>query len=153
MSDTLKDKISNATKDAMRARDSARLGTLRLLQAAIKQREVDERIELSDEDIVAIIDKQIKQRKESIQAYESAGRTDTAAAEQAEIDVLTEFMPEQASAEEVSALIEEVLAQLSADGVTGGAAMGKAMGAIKPQLAGRADMSEVSKLLKEKLMS
>ena len=84
MSDTLKDKISNATKDAMRARDSARLGTLRLLQAAIKQREVDERIELSDEDIVAIIDKQIKQRKESIQAYESAGRTDTAAAEQAE---------------------------------------------------------------------
>lgn len=103
--------------------------------------------------MVAIIDKQIKQRKESIQAYESAGRTDTAAAEQAEIDVLTEFMPEQASPEEVSALIEEVLAQLSADGVTGGAAMGKAMGAIKPKLAGRADMSEVSKLLKEKLMS
>lgn len=153
MSDSLKDKIANATKDAMRARDSARLGTLRLLQAAIKQREVDERIELSDEDVVAIIDKQIKQRKESIQAYENAGRADTAAAEQAEIDVLVEFMPEQASAEEVSALIEEVLAQLSADGITGGAAMGKAMGIIKPKLAGRADMSEVSKLLKAKLMS
>lgn len=153
MSDSLKDKIANATKDAMRARDSARLGTLRLLQAAIKQREVDERIELSDEDVVAIIDKQIKQRKESIQAYENAGRVDTAAAEQAEIDVLVEFMPEQASAEEVSALIEEVLAQLSADGITGGAAMGKAMGIIKPKLAGRADMSEVSKLLKAKLMS
>lgn len=152
MSDSLKDKITNATKDAMRARASARLGTLRLLQAAIKQREVDERIELNDEDIVAIIDKQIKQRKESIQAYESAGRLDTAAAEQAEIDVLIEFMPEQASAEEVSALIEEVLAQLSTDGVTGGAAMGKAMGTIKAKLAGRADMSEVSKLLKEKLM-
>ncbi|NLA88979.1 MAG: GatB/YqeY domain-containing protein [Alcaligenaceae bacterium] len=153
MSDSLKEKISNATKDAMRARDSTRLGTLRLLQAAIKQREVDERIELTDDDIIAIIDKQIKQRRESIQAYEKAGRADTAAAEQNEIDVLSEFMPEQASAEEITALIEEVLAQLSADGVTGGAAMGRAMGAIKPKLAGRADMSEVSKILREKLMS
>ncbi len=152
MSDSLKDKISNATKDAMRARDSARLSTLRLLQAAIKQREVDERIELIDEDVVAIIDKQIKQRKESIQAYESAGRADTAAAEQAEINVLIEFMPEQASAEEISALIDEVLAQLSTNGMTGGAAMGKAMGIVKPKLAGRADMAQVSKLLKEKLM-
>jgi uncharacterized protein YqeY len=153
MSDSLKEKISNATKDAMRARDTTRLGTLRLLQAAIKQREVDERIELTDDDIIAIIDKQIKQRRESIQAYEKAGRADTAAAEQNEIDVLSEFMPEQASAEEITALIEEVLAQLSADGVTGGAAMGRAMGAIKPKLAGRADMSEVSKILREKLMS
>lgn len=151
MSESLKDKIANATKDAMRARDSARLGTLRLLQAAIKQREVDERIELSDDDVIAIIDKQIKQRRESIQAYEKAGRTDTAAAEQAEIDVLSEFMPEQADAEEISALIEEVLAQLSAEGITGGAAMGRAMAAIKPKLAGRADMSEVSKTLREKL--
>lgn len=151
MSDSLKDKISNATKDAMRARDSSRLGTLRLLQAAIKQREVDERIELGDDDVIAIIDKQIKQRRESIQAYEKAGRTETAAAEQAEIDVLSEFMPEQADAEEISALIEEVLAQLSAEGVTAGAAMGKAMGLIKPKLAGRADMSQVSKLLREKL--
>lgn len=153
MSDSLKEKISNATKDAMRARDTTRLGTLRLLQAAIKQREVDERIELTDDDIIAIIDKQIKQRRESIQAYEKAGRADTAAAEQNEIDILSEFMPEQASAEEITALIEEVLAQLSADGVTGGAAMGRAMGAIKPKLAGRADMSEVSKILREKLMS
>ncbi|MDO5666346.1 MAG: GatB/YqeY domain-containing protein [Alcaligenaceae bacterium] len=151
MSDSLKDKITNATKDAMRARDSARLGTLRLLQAAIKQREVDERIELSDDDVVTIIDKQIKQRRESIQAYEKAGRSETAAAEQAEIDVLSEFMPEQADAAEISALIDDVLAQLSADGISGGAAMGRAMGAIKPKLAGRADMSEVSKILKEKL--
>ncbi|NLJ50543.1 MAG: GatB/YqeY domain-containing protein [Alcaligenaceae bacterium] len=148
---SLKDKINNATKDAMRARDSARLSTLRLLQAAIKQREVDERIELGDDDIISIIDKQIKQRRESIQAYEQAGRTETAAAEQAEIDVLSEFMPEQASAEEITTLIEEVLAQLSADGISGGAAMGKAMGMIKPKLAGRADMSMVSKVLREKL--
>lgn len=152
MSNNLKDNINDATKDAMRARDSARLSTLRLLQAAIKQREVDERIELSDEDIISIIDKQIKQRKESIQAYEKAGRTDTAAAEQAEIDVLIEFMPAQADEAEINALIEEVLVQLSAEGVTGGAAMGKAMGAIKPKLAGRADMSEVSKILRQKLM-
>jgi uncharacterized protein YqeY len=148
---SLKDKINNATKDAMRARDSARLSTLRLLQAAIKQREVDERIELGDDDIISIIDKQIKQRRESIQAYEQAGRTETAAAEQAEIDVLSEFMPEQASSEEITTLIEEVLAQLSADGISGGAAMGKAMGMIKPKLAGRADMSMVSKVLREKL--
>lgn len=151
MSESLKDKISNATKDALRARDSARLGTLRLLQAAIKQREVDERIELGDDDIISIIDKQIKQRRESIQAYEKAGRADTAAAEQAEIDVLSEFMPAQADAAEINALIDEVLAQLSAEGVSGGAAMGKAMGLIKPKLAGRADMSEVSKTLRQKL--
>lgn len=152
MSDSLKEKINNATKEAMRARDSARLSTLRLLQAAIKQREIDERIELNEADVIAIIDKQIKQRRESIQAYEQAGRADTAAAEQAEIDVLSEFMPEQASTEEITTLIETVLAQLSADGISGGAAMGKAMGAIKPKLAGRADMTEVSKILKEKLM-
>ncbi len=151
MSQSLKDKISSATKDAMRARDSARLGTLRLLQAAIKQREVDERIELTDDDIISIIDKQIKQRRESIQAYEKAGRTDTAAAEQAEIDVLSEFMPAQADAAEINALIDEVLAQLQAEGVSGVAAMGKAMALIKPKLAGRADMSEVSKNLRQKL--
>lgn len=151
MSQSLKDKISSATKDAMRARDSARLGTLRLLQAAIKQREVDERIELTDDEIISIIDKQIKQRRESIQAYEKAGRTDTAAAEQAEIDVLSEFMPAQADAAEINALIDEVLAQLQAEGVSGGAAMGKAMALIKPKLAGRADMSEVSKNLRQKL--
>lgn len=153
MSDSLKDRLNNATKDAMRARDTQRLTTLRLLQAAIKQREVDERIELSEDDILAIIEKQIKQRRESIQAYEQAGRLETAAAEQAEIEVLSEFMPAQADQAEIDAIIAEVVAKLANEGLSGGAAMGKAMGAIKAKLAGRADMAAVSKQLREQLNS
>lgn len=153
MSDSLKDRLNNATKDAMRARDTQRLTTLRLLQAAIKQREVDERIELSEDDILAIIEKQIKQRRESIQAYEQAGRLETAAAEQAEIEVLSEFMPAQADQAEIDAIIAEVIAKLANEGLSGGAAMGKAMGAIKAKLAGRADMAAVSKQLREQLNS
>src|SRR5690606_40440186 len=109
MSSTLKTQLSNAVKDAMRARDSARLGTLRLLQAAIKQKEVDERLELTDADITAIIEKQVKQRRESIAAYEQAGRTETAEQEKAEIAVLQEFLPAAAEPEEIEAAITTAL--------------------------------------------
>ncbi|WP_159992074.1 GatB/YqeY domain-containing protein [Pelistega ratti] len=148
---SLKQRVSDAVKEAMRAKQSARLATLRFLQAAIKQKEVDERIELADTDIVAIIEKQIKQRKESITAFENAGRTETAEAEKAELAVLSEFLPEQASDEELAAEVAKVVAELSAQGITGNPAMGKAMGILKPKLAGRADMAKVSQLLKTAL--
>ncbi|GAA4408762.1 aspartyl-tRNA amidotransferase subunit B [Advenella faeciporci] len=152
MSDSLKQTISEEIKNAMRAKQSERLGTLRLLQAAIKQKEVDERTELSNDDILAIIEKQIKQRKESISAYEKAGRTETAEAEKAEMQVLSEFLPEQASPEEIIAVITAAIEAVAAQGVSGAPAMGKAMAIIKQKLAGRADMSELSKQLKARLM-
>ncbi len=152
MSDSLKQTISEEIKKAMRAKQSERLGTLRLLQAAIKQKEVDERKELSDDDILAIVEKQIKQRKESIAAYEKAGRTETAEAEKAEMQVLAEFLPEQASPEEVIAVITAAIEEVAAQGVSGAPAMGKAMAIIKQKLTGRADMSELSKQLKARLM-
>ena len=152
MSDSLKQTISEEIKNAMRAKQSERLGTLRLLQAAIKQKEVDERTELSNDDILAIIEKQIKQRKESISAYEKAGRTETAEAEKAEMQVLSEFLPEQASPEEIIAVITAAIEAVAAQGVSGAPAMGKAMVIIKQKLAGRADMSELSKQLKARLM-
>ncbi|NEN75442.1 GatB/YqeY domain-containing protein [Pelistega sp. NLN82] len=148
---SLKQRVSDAVKEAMRAKQSARLATLRFLQAAIKQKEVDERIELTDTDIVAIIEKQIKQRKESITAFENAGRTETAETEKAELAVLSEFLPEQASDEELATEVAKVVAELSAQGITGNPAMGKAMGILKPKLAGRADMAKVSQLLKAAL--
>ena len=152
MSTTLKTRLSDSVKDAMRARDTARLGTLRLLQAAIKQREVDERIELTDADITAIIEKQVKQRRESIAAYEQAGRTETAEQEKAEIAVLQEFLPEAASAEELDAAITAALEEVQAQGASGPAAMGKVMGLLKTRLAGRADMAAVSAQVKARLM-
>src|SRR5690606_5983157 len=151
MSSPLKTRLSDAVKDAMRARDTARLGTLRLLQAAIKQKEVDERKDLADADITAIIEKQVKQRRESISAYEQAGRTETAEQEKAEIAVLQEFLPEAADAAEIEAVVNAAVEELAAQGVTGAPAMGKAMAIVKPKLAGRAEMSEVSKLLSAKL--
>jgi len=152
MSDsTLKSRLSDEVKNAMRAKDAPRLGTLRLVQAAIKQKEVDERRELSDADIVAILEKQVKQRRESIVAYEQAGRTETADQEKAEIVVLQEFLPQAADEAEVQAVIDAALAEVAAQGVTGAPAMGKAMAIIKPKLAGRADMSQVSKLLSARL--
>ncbi len=147
----LKTRLTDDMKAAMRARDSARLGTVRLLQAAIKQREVDERIELDDAQIVAIIEKQVKQRRESIAAYEQAGRMDTAAQEAAEIAVLQEYLPQAADPAEVTAVVDAAVAELAAQGVTGAPAMGKAMAIVKPKLAGRADMAEVSKLLGARL--
>ncbi|WP_420224453.1 GatB/YqeY domain-containing protein [Pigmentiphaga litoralis] len=152
MSDALlKTRLSDEMKNAMRAKAAERLGTLRFLLAAIKQKEVDERRDLSDAEITAIIEKQVKQRRESILAYDQAGRTDTADAERAEIAVLQEFLPQAASEEEVSAVVAEAVAAVAAQGVTGAPAMGKVMGLVKPKLAGRADMSEVSKLIKAQL--
>src|SRR5690606_6548792 len=152
MSDsTLKTRLSDEMKSAMRAKDAPRLGTLRLVLAAIKQREVDERRELSDADIVAILEKQVKQRRESIVAYEQAGRSETADQEKAEIVVLQEFLPQGADPAEVQAVSDEAGAAVAAQGVSGPPAMGKAMAIIKPRLAGRADMSEVSKLLSARL--
>ena len=151
MSTSLKTRIADEIKTAMRAKDAARLGTLRFLSAALKQKEVDERRELSDAEVTAIIEKQVKQRRESIAAFEQAGRTETADQEKAELAVLQEFLPQAASAEEVAAAIDKALAEVAAQGVSGPAAMGRAMAIVKPALAGRADMAEVSKLLKAKL--
>ncbi|MFA5597128.1 MAG: GatB/YqeY domain-containing protein [Pusillimonas sp.] len=152
MSQTLSQHLADAVKTAMRAKDTARLGTLRFLQAAIKQKEVDERRELTDADVTAIIEKQVKQRRESIAAFENAGRTETAAQEQAELDVLQEFLPRQASVEELDAAISNALAEVAAQGISGAPAMGKVMAILKAELAGRADMSAVSAQVKQRLM-
>lgn len=148
---SLKQTIADEVKLAMRAKDSARLSTLRFLQAAIKQREVDDQQELSDAQVTAILEKQIKQRRESIAAYEQAGRTETADQEKAEIAVLQAFLPQAASAEEVTAAISAAIEQAKADGAQGPAVMGKVMATLKQSLAGRADMSAVSKQVKEML--
>jgi uncharacterized protein YqeY len=150
MSD-LKLRLANAVKDAMRAKASERLGTLRFLQAAIKQREIDERKELNDADVVAIIEKQVKQRRESIAAFEQAGRTETAAQETAEMAVLKEFLPQAASEADIAAAIDAALAEVNAQGVTGAPAMGKVMAILKQALAGRAEMSALSARVKAKL--
>jgi uncharacterized protein len=153
MSQSLSQHLADAVKAAMRAKDTARLGTLRFLQAAIKQKEVDERRELTDADVTAIIEKQVKQRRESIVAFENAGRTETAAQELAELEVLQEFLPQQASPEELDAAIAKALADVATQGVSGAPAMGKVMAILKAELAGRADMAAVSGLVKQRLMS
>jgi uncharacterized protein YqeY len=135
----------------MRAKASERLGTLRFLQAAIKQREVDERKELSDAEVTAIIEKQIKQRRESIAAFEQAGRVETAAQETAEMVILKEFLPQAASPAEVATAIDAALAEVAAQGISGAPAMGKVMALLKQSLAGRADMSTLSAQVKAKL--
>ena len=147
----LKIRLTDEVKQAMRDKASERLGTLRLLMAAIKQKEVDERKDLTDVDIVAIIEKQVKQRRESIAAYEQAGRTETAAQETAEMAVLKEFLPQAASDEEVAAAIDAAFATVQAQGITGAPAMGKVMAILKPALAGRADMSALSAKVKARL--
>ena len=148
---SLKIRLTDEVKQAMRDKASERLGTLRLLMAAIKQKEVDERKDLTDADIVAIIEKQVKQRRESIAAYEQAGRTETAAQEAAEMAVLKEFLPQAASDEEVAAAIDAAFAAVQAQGITGAPAMGKVMAILKPALAGRADMSALSAKVKARL--
>jgi uncharacterized protein YqeY len=145
---SLKQQISEDMKTAMRAKDSARLGTIRLLQAAIKQREVDTRIELTDADITAVIDKMIKQRRDSITQFEAAGRTELAEGEKFEIGVLQAYMPQQMSAEEIEAAVATAIA---ASGAAGPQDMGKVMALLKPQLAGRADIGQVSAAVKAKL--
>lgn len=152
MSSPLKTRLSEAVKDAMRARDSARLGTLRLIQAAIKQKEVDERKELTDADVTAILEKQVKQRRESIAAYEQAGRTETAEQEKAEITVLQEFLPQAAEPAEIDAAITAALEEVQAQGASGPAMMGKVMAILKARLAGRADMAAVSAQVKARIM-
>ena len=145
MTTTLKETLATATKDAMKAREKARLATLRLINAEIKRVEVDERIELDDARILALLDKMTKQRRDSITQYEKAGRPELAAVEQQEIEVIQEFLPEQLSdaeiAEIVSAAVKETGASSMAD-------MGKVMAIVKPQIQGRADMGAVSKLVK-----
>jgi len=135
-------------KAAMRARDSARLSTVRLLMAAMKQKEVDERVELADADVVAIIEKMIKQRRESIAQFEKAARQDLADKEKAEIGVLTAYLPQRMSDAEIQNEINSIISQT---GATGPKDMGKVMALLKPRLAGRADMGQVSALVKSKL--
>lgn len=145
---SLKAKISEEMKNAMRAKDSARLGAIRLLQAAIKQREVDERIELSDQDVIAVIEKMLKQRRDSIAAYESANRQDLADVEKFEVSVLQNYLPQALSDDEVSALLEKVVSETGASGIKD---MSKVMAAIRPLVVGRADMGKISGLIKTRL--
>lgn len=146
---TLKERINEDMKAAMRARDPARLSAIRLLLAAIKQREVDERIQLDDAAVVSVIDKMLKQRRDSITQYQAAGRQDLVDAEKFEADLLQTYMPAGLSAEEIKAAVDAAVAET---GAAGPGDMGKVMGVLKPRLAGRADMTEVSKLVKAALM-
>ncbi|MFM1988351.1 MAG: hypothetical protein RJA99_1308 [Pseudomonadota bacterium] len=145
---TLKDRITEDMKGAMRAREAERLGAIRMLLAAIKQKEVDERIVADDAQVAQIVDKLIKQRRDSIAAFEQAGRTDLADREKAEVAVLAVYLPAQLSDEEVAA---EVDAAIVAAGAAGPQDMGKVMAVLKPRLAGRTDLSKVSGIVKARL--
>ncbi len=148
---SLKDTITNDMKAAMKAGESDKLGTIRMLLAAMKQREVDERIVLSDADIVALVEKAIKQRKESIAQFTSGNRPDLVAKEEAEAKVLAAYMPAQMSDAEIEAAVKAAVAEVAASGVSGNAAMGKVMVIVKPKLAGKADMTAVSAKVKAAL--
>ena len=145
---SLKSRVVEDMKTAMRAKDAARLSTIRMLLAAIKQREVDERIELTDADVLSIIDKMIKQRRDSIAQFEAGKRQDLADAERAEVALLAAYMPAPFSDTEIDALIADAIASTGASGIAG---MGKVMALLKPKLAGRADMGAVSARIKAKL--
>jgi uncharacterized protein YqeY len=145
---SLKAQITEDMKTAMRAKDSVRLGTIRLLQAAMKQKEVDERVELDDAMVIAIVDKLIKQRKDSVAAYLSAQRQDLADVESAEMKVLEVYLPQRLSADEITAAVKTIVAEV---GAAGPGDMGKVMGAVKAQLAGKADMGLVSAAVKAAL--
>ena len=147
-SENLVARIKASMKEAMKARAKERLATIRLIQAEFKRVEVDERIEIDDARALAIMDKMVKQRRDSISQFESAGRDELAAIERAEINVIQEFLPQQLSEDEILAIIDDALSGIDA---TGMAAMGPLMGLIKPKLQGRADMGAVSKLVKAKL--
>jgi uncharacterized protein len=148
MTATLKDRITQDMKEAMRAKEAARLGAIRLLLAAIKQKEVDERITVDDPAVLAIVDKLIKQRKDSIAQFEKAGRTDLVDKEQAELSVLNAYLPQQLDDAEVDAAIAAAIAEA---GAAGPQAMGKVMALLKPKLAGRADLAKVSARVKARL--
>ncbi|MES2636008.1 MAG: GatB/YqeY domain-containing protein [Pseudomonadota bacterium] len=145
---TLKAQISEDMKTAMRAKDSVRLGAIRLLLSAIKQREVDERIELQDADVISVIEKMLKQRRDSIAAYESANRTDLADIEKFEVTVLQAYLPQQLTEDEIKVILDLVVTDTGAEGVKD---MGKVMAAIKPLVAGKADMGKISGLIKARL--
>ena len=145
---SLKAQISEDMKTAMRAKDSVRLGAIRLLQAAITQREVDERIELDDSNVIAVIEKMLKQRRDSISAYESANRHDLADIEKFEVTVLQTYLPQQLTEDEVKVILEKVVVETGAAGIKD---MSKVMAAIKPLVAGRADMGKISGLIKTRL--
>ena len=144
----LKNRITEDVKSAMRSKDKERLGTLRLITAAIKQREVDERIELDDAAVLAVLDKMVKQRKDSIDQYTQAGRTELADKEQAEIVIIQEYLPAQLSDAEIDQLITDAI---KATGASAMQDMGKVMGQLKPKLQGRADMGAVSGKIKARL--
>ncbi|MBA2084097.1 GatB/YqeY domain-containing protein [Aeromonas veronii] len=145
---SLKDQLKDQQKLAMLAKDKARLGAIRLLMAEIKQREVDTRIDLNDEDILAVVTKMVKQRRDSISQFEAAGRQDLADKESAEIVVLQEFLPQQLTADEIAALIEQAITE---SGAAVMADMGKVMAVLKPKIQGRADVGAVSAQVKTRL--
>lgn len=145
---SLKAQITEDMKTAMRAKDMQRLGVIRLLQAAIKQREVDERIELDDSNVIAVIEKMLKQRRDSIAAYESASRNDLADVEKFEVSVLQTYLPQQLTEDEIKDILEKVVVDTGAAGIKD---MSKVMAAIKPLVAGRADMGKISGLIKTRL--
>jgi uncharacterized protein YqeY len=144
----LKARITDNMKDAMRARDTSRLSTIRLILAAIKQREVDERKDLTDADVLAVLDKMVKQRRDSIAQFEAGKRPDLVAIERAELDVLQAYQPQQLTDGEIDALVDAAIADTGAAGPSG---MGKVMAELKPRLAGRADMTAVSAKVKARL--
>lgn len=148
MSSELKNRLTEDMKTAMREKDKTRLATIRMALAALKQVEVDERKTLSDNDVLQILDKMMKQRRDAAKQYTDAGRAELAATEEAEIDILQTYLPAQLSEAELTQLIDQALTQVNE---TGMAAMGKVMGILKPQVQGRADMGLVSKLVREKL--
>ena len=145
---SLKERITQDMKDAMRSGDKERLGNIRMLQAAIKQREVDERITLDDAQVLAVVEKMIKQRKEAIAQFEAGGRADLAAKEKSEIELLQAYMPEQLSSAEVEVLVATAIAETAASTIKD---MGKVMALVKTRAAGRADMAAVSAIIKAKL--
>ena len=145
---SLKERIQEDVKDAMRARDRDRLAAIRLITAAIKQREVDERIELDDAQVTAVLDKMAKQRRESIAQFEKAGRDDLIARENAELDIIRGYLPEELTEDELQSIVDEALEQTGASTVRD---MGKVMGLLNPRLQGRADMAAVSAMIKARL--
>ena len=148
MPDSLKSQLQADMKSSMKSGDKSRLGVIRLMLAAIKQIEVDERIELDDARVIAVLDKMTKQRRESISQFESAGRDDLTAIEQAELEIIGEYLPEPLSESEIDDLVEQSIAATGAASIKD---MGKVMGMLRPQLQGRADMSQVSQLIKSRL--
>jgi len=145
---SLKQQLTDDMKAAMKSGDKERLATIRLINAAIKQKEVDERIEITDDAVLAVLEKMVKQRKDSIGQYEAAGREDLAAVERAELAVIDAYLPAKLGEAEILAAIDAAIAQT---GAAGPADMGKLMGVLKPRLAGQADMGQVSALVKKKL--